>query len=175
MVNRVPVISINNFSLSLWRHSHHRLIQPQEVDQAPFSTITVRPTCALPFHRPQSCEVHLEGRVTKTRANLEGEAPSFPRGSRPSKLQAEAQRACLTKGFPANAPEMWKLQSQNTLECCKGHSRQWSTVYYASGSRGSRSQQGPWCFREAQFYTPHYMTDYMLATSLLYMVEFCNK
>ena len=99
--------------------------------------------CVLPFCHPQSCEVHLEGRVTKTRANLEGEAPSFPRGSRPSKLQAEAQWACLTKGFPANAPEMWKLQSQNTLECCKGHSRQWSTVYYASGSRGSRSQQGP--------------------------------
>jgi len=43
------------------------------------------------------------------------------------------------------------------------------------GPRGISSQQGPWCFWEAQFYTPHYMTGYMLATSLLYMIEFYNK
>ena len=28
---------------------------------------------------------------------------------------------------------------------------------------------------ERLFYTPHYMTGYMLATSLLYVVEFYNK
>ena len=139
LVNRVSAISINNFPLSLWGHSHHRLIQPQEVDQAPFSTITVRPTCILHFCRPQSCKVHLEGRVAETRVNLEGETPSSPKGSRPSKLQAEAQWACLSKGFPGNAPEMlWKSQSQNTLEWRKGHSRQWSIVYYASGSKGNQ-------------------------------------
>ena len=44
-----------------------------------------------------------------------------------------------------------------------------------AGSRGIISQQGPWCFWEAQVYTPHYMTGYMLATSLLYMIEFYNK
>ena len=37
------------------------------------------------------------------------------------------------------------------------------------------SQQGPRCFWEAQFYTPDYVTGYMLATSLLYMIEFYNK
>lgn len=42
------------------------------------------------------------------------------------------------------------------------------------GPRGISSQQGPWCFWEAQFYTPHYMIGYMLATSLLYMIEFYN-
>ena len=43
------------------------------------------------------------------------------------------------------------------------------------GPRAIGSQQGPWCFWEAQFYTPHYMTGYMLATSLLCMIEFYNK
>ena len=43
------------------------------------------------------------------------------------------------------------------------------------GPREISSQQGPWCFWEAQFYTPHYMTGYMLATSLLYNTEFYNK
>ena len=44
-----------------------------------------------------------------------------------------------------------------------------------AGPRGISSQQGPWCFWEAQFYTPHYVTGYMLATSFLYMIEFYNK
>ena len=43
------------------------------------------------------------------------------------------------------------------------------------GPRGISSQQGPWCFWAAQFYTPRYVTGYMLATSLLYMTEFYNK
>ena len=44
-----------------------------------------------------------------------------------------------------------------------------------AGPRGISSQQGLWYFWEDQFYTPHYMTGYMLATSLLYMIEFYNK
>ena len=44
-----------------------------------------------------------------------------------------------------------------------------------AGPRGISSQQGPCCFWEAQFYTPHYLTGYMLATSLLHMIEFYNK
>ena len=36
-----------------------------------------------------------------------------------------------------------------------------------AGPRGISSQQGPGCFWEAQFYTPNYVTGYMLATSLL--------
>ena len=43
------------------------------------------------------------------------------------------------------------------------------------GPRGISSQQGPLCFWEAQFYTPQYMTGYMLAVSSLYMIEFYNK
>ena len=43
------------------------------------------------------------------------------------------------------------------------------------GPRGISSQQGPWCFWEAQFYGPCFVTGYMLATSLLYMTEFYNK
>ena len=41
--------------------------------------------------------------------------------------------------------------------------------------RGISFQQGPWCFWEDQFYTRHYVTGYMLATSLFYMIEFYNK
>ena len=41
-----------------------------------------------------------------------------------------------------------------------------------AGPRGISSQQGPWCFWENQFYTPYYVTGYMLATSFLYMIEF---
>ena len=41
------------------------------------------------------------------------------------------------------------------------------------------SQQGPWYFWKAQFYTPLpipcYVTGYLLATYLLYMTEFYNK
>ena len=44
-----------------------------------------------------------------------------------------------------------------------------------AGPREIGSQQGPWCFWEAQFYTPHYVTAYMLATSWLYTIEFYNK
>ena len=43
-----------------------------------------------------------------------------------------------------------------------------------AGPRGISSQQGPWCFWEAPFHTPHYVTGYMLATSLLCMIEFYN-
>ena len=43
------------------------------------------------------------------------------------------------------------------------------------GQRGVSSQQGPWCFWEAQYYILHCMTGYMLATSLLYMTEFYHK
>ena len=43
------------------------------------------------------------------------------------------------------------------------------------GPRGLNLQQGPWCFWEAQFYTPHHVTGYMLTTSLLDMIEFYNK
>ena len=41
--------------------------------------------------------------------------------------------------------------------------------------RGISFQQGPWCFWDAQFYTPHYVPGCMLATSLLCMTEFYNK
>ena len=55
-----------------------------------------------------------------------------------------------------------------------------------AGPRKISTQQGPWCFWEAQFYTrphfllPHapcYVTGYVLANSLcmLYMIEFYNK
>ena len=43
------------------------------------------------------------------------------------------------------------------------------------GAREISSQQGPWRFWEAQFYTLHYVTGHMLATSLLYKIEFYNK
>ena len=53
--------------------------------------------------------------VAKTRASLEGDMPSPPGGSLPSKLEAKAQVACLSEGFPGNAPEMlWNLELQNT-------------------------------------------------------------
>ena len=44
-----------------------------------------------------------------------------------------------------------------------------------AGPRGISSQWGPWCFWEVQFYTPYYVTGCMLATFLLYMIEFYNK
>ena len=81
-------------------------MQPQGVDQVPPSTITEGPTCVLPFCRPQSHEVCLERQVTKTRADPREETPSPSQGSRPSESQAEAQWAYLSKGFPANTPEM---------------------------------------------------------------------
>ena len=41
--------------------------------------------------------------------------PSPSGGSHPSEPQEEAQWACLSEGFPANAPEMLQnLESQNT-------------------------------------------------------------
>ena len=44
------------------------------------------------------------------------------------------------------------------------------------GPRGISSLlQGPWCFWKVHFYTPHYMTGYMLTTSLLHMIEFYKK
>ena len=37
----------------------------------------------------------------------------------------------------------------------RGHSRQWSRVYYTSKVQGeSVPNKEPWCFLEAQFYTP---------------------
>ena len=66
---------------------------------------------------------------------------------------------------------LWNLELQNTprrtLKECQ--------FIAPADPRGLSSQQGPWCFWEAQFYTPHYMTGYVLATSLLYMIEFYNK
>ena len=56
-----------------------------------------------------------------------------------------------------------------------GHSRQWSTFIMPAGLRAISSQQGPWCFWEAQFYTPHYVIGYVSATSKSYMIEFYNK
>ena len=41
-----------------------------------------------------------------------------------------------------------------------------------AGPRGISSQQGPWFFLTGQFYTPDYLTGYMLATTLWYMIEF---
>ena len=61
-----------------------------------------------------SCEVHLEGQIAKTRADPERAAPSPPGGSHPRELQAEAQWACISGGFPANIPEVWNPESQNT-------------------------------------------------------------
>ena len=67
---------------------------------------------------------------------------------------------------------LWNLESQNTSEDTQDSGEQF---IMPAGPRGISSQQGPWCFWEAHFYTPHYMTGYMLATSLLYMIEFYNK
>ncbi|CAI9159248.1 unnamed protein product [Rangifer tarandus platyrhynchus] len=105
-VNRVLLISVNNSPLSLRGHSRHRLIQLQGVGHTPSATITVGSSSALPFCHPQSCEVHLERQVTKTRADPGQGAPSPFGGPCHSKLQAEAQWPYLSEGFLANAPEM---------------------------------------------------------------------
>ena len=76
-----------------------------------------------------------------------------------------------SSGFPI-ATVMESRIAKQTLEDTPDNGVQFITPV---GPRGTSSQQGPWCFWEAQFYTPLYMTGYMLATSLLYMIEFYNK
>ena len=61
---------------------------------------------------------------------------------------------------------------KHTLEDTQDNGVQFITP---AGPRGINSQQGPWCFWEAHIYTPNYFTGYMLATSLLYMIEFYIK
>ena len=56
-----------------------------------------------------------------------------------------------------------------------GHSRQWSTVYYTSESKGNQFPTRTLMFLRGPVLYPHYMIGYMLTTSLLYMIEFYNK
>ena len=56
-----------------------------------------------------------------------------------------------------------------------GNSRQWSTVYYASGSKGNQFPTRTLMFLRGPVLYPCYVTGYMLATSLLYVTEFYNK
>ena len=67
----------------------------------------------------------------------------------------------------------WNAESQNTpqrilktVEC---------TVYYTRGSKGNQFPTRTLMFLRGPVFTPDYMTGYMLATSLLYMIELYNK
>ena len=100
--------------------------------------------------------------------------PSPPGGSLPSKLEAEAQVPCLSEGFPANAPEMlWNLELQNTPRTTL------KTVEYSLLCQRIQGEsvpnKNPDVSERPSFIPPYYVTGYMLATSLLYMIEFYNK
>ena len=67
---------------------------------------------------------------------------------------------------------LWNPELQNTPQ---GHSGQWSTVYYASGSKGNQFPTRTLMFLRGPVLCPCYVTGYMLATSLLYVTEFYNR
>ena len=57
-----------------------------------------------------------------------------------------------------------------------GHVRQWSTVYYASRSKGeSVPNKDPNVSERPSFIPPTTWTGYVLATSLLHVIGFYNK
>ena len=87
---------------------------------------------------------------------------------------------CLSRHlffFPPTPTSASVVESRVTKHTSdKTHSRQWSTVYYASGSKRNHFPTRTLMFlRGPVLYTPCYVTGYMLATSLLYMTELYNQ
>ena len=65
------------------------------------------------------------------------------------------------------------IQSRKTY--LEGHSRQWSTVYLASRSKGNQFPTTTLMFLRGPVLYPPPLLCYMLATSVLNMIEFYNK
>ena len=66
---------------------------------------------------------------------------------------------------------IWSLKTH-----LRGHSKQWSTVYYASGSKGSQFPTRTLMFLRGPVLYPHYVIGWLHVTyPFVVMIEFYNK